>query len=61
MKFTIHRNGRLTDIEVERSSGYAALDINAQRALVTTTQVPELPSAFTNPTLTIYLTFDYTR
>jgi protein TonB len=61
MKFTIHRNGRITDIQVERSSGYVALDINAQAALVTTTQVPELPSAFTNPTLTIYLTFDYTR
>jgi TonB family protein len=61
VKFTIQRNGRITDVQVERSSGYIALDMNAQRALVSTAQVPELPSGFTNPTLTVYLTFDYTR
>jgi TonB family protein len=61
VKFTIQRSGRITDIAIERSSGYQALDFNAQRALVTTAQLPPLPTAFPNPTLTVYLTFEYTR
>ena len=34
--FRIQRDGRLTDIELERSSGYPALDLTAQRALFLT-------------------------
>ena len=42
--FRIQRDGRLTDIELERSSGYPALDLTAQRALFLTQRVPPLPS-----------------
>ena len=59
MKFTIQRNGQLTDIGVARSSGYAALDFMAQRALLITRQLPPLPEAFTEPTLTVHLPFNY--
>jgi TonB family protein len=61
MTFTIERDGRLTGVLVERSSGFAALDLEAQRALVLTRQIPALPSAYTNETLTVHLNFTYQR
>jgi TonB family protein len=61
IKFTIQRDGRLTDVELERSSGYFALDQTAQRSLLVTRQLPPLPGAFPEPTLTVHLTFQYER
>jgi TonB family protein len=61
MKFTIQRDGRLTNVELERSSGYFALDQTAQRSLLVTRQLPPLPGAFPEPTLTVHLTFQYER
>ncbi len=61
VKFTIQRDGTLTAIEVVEASGYAAHNLLAQRALVVTRQLPPLPAAFPNPTLTVRLTFEYTR
>ncbi len=58
MKFTIQRNGMLTDISVERSSGYQSVDFMAQRALLLTRQLPPLPTAFTEPNLTVHLAFE---
>jgi len=59
--FRIQRDGRLTDIELERSSGYPALDLTAQRALFLTQKVPPLPSAFPDDHLTVHLRFEYRR
>jgi TonB family protein len=59
--FTIQRDGALTGIEVERSSGYAALDLSARRAVLVTARLPPLPAAFPNPTLTVHLNFAYQR
>ena len=59
--FRIQRDGRLTDIELERSSGYPALDLTAQRALFQTQRVPPLPSAFPDDHLTVHLKFEYRR
>jgi TonB family protein len=61
IKFTIQRDGSIQGVEVERSSGFAALDINAQRALLVTRTLPPLPTAFPNPTLTVHLNFQYLR
>lgn len=61
VRYTIQRDGRLTDIKVERSSGYPALDFMSMRALQVTRQIQPLPSAFTEPALTVSLTFEYTR
>jgi TonB family protein len=61
VKFTIMRDGQIQDVGVEKSSGFAALDINAQRALLVTRQLPVLPAEFPNPTLTVHLNFQYTR
>jgi len=61
VKFTILRDGRITDSMVEKSSGNPILDLAAQRAVVVTRQLAPLPAAFTNPTLTVHLTFQYQR
>jgi TonB family protein len=61
VKFTIQKDGSLTEAIVERSSGYASLDLNAQRAIKVTRQLPPLPAAFPNPTLTVHLNFQYQR
>jgi len=61
VKFTIQRDGTITRVELEKSSGYTALDLVAERALALTRQLPGLPAPYPNPTLTIHLTFQYTR
>jgi protein TonB len=61
VKFTIQRDGTLTDISSERTSGYSSLDLNARRAVQLTRQLPPLPKEFPNPTLTVHLNFQYQR
>lgn len=61
VKFTIVRDGRITDVELERSSGFAALDLESQRALLLTRQLPALPAQFPDNTLTVHLRFQYQR
>jgi outer membrane biosynthesis protein TonB len=60
MKFTITRTGLIQGIMVERPSGFVALDLAAERALLVT-RLPELPLQFPNPTLTVHITFAYQR
>jgi TonB family protein len=60
MRFTVLRNGRITDIGVEQSAGYV-LDLAAQRALQMLRQLPPLPAAYPDATLTVFLKFDYKR
>jgi protein TonB len=61
VKFTIQRDGTLTDITSEVTSGYSSLDLNARRAIQVTRQLAPLPAAFSNPTLTVHLNFQYQR
>jgi TonB family protein len=61
VRFTVQRDGRITDVAVEQPSGYFALDQTAQRALLLTRQLPPLPSQFTEPQLTVHLVFRYQR
>jgi periplasmic protein TonB len=61
VKFTIRRDGMLTNVEVFKSSGNPLLDLESRRAVLNTRQLPPLPEQFTRPTLTVYLTFDYKR
>ena len=61
IKFTILRNGTIGDVALEKSSGYTALDLTAQRAVYMTRQLPALPAAFSNETLTVHLNFQYQR
>jgi TonB family protein len=61
VKYTIQRDGRITNVQLEKSSGYATLDYLSTRALQVTRQLPPLPAAFTEPSLTVHLTFEYSR
>jgi TonB family protein len=60
MLFTILRNGTIQSPQVEKSSGFVALDNAAMRALQLS-RLPPLPAAFDNPTLTVHLRFDFQR
>ncbi len=60
MKFTIRRDGTIVDVNVERPSGYFALDRAAERALLVTRQFPPLPAQYPNSSLTVHLRFEYT-
>jgi TonB family protein len=60
MKFTIQRDGSITDVAVEQSAG-PYLDLASRRALEQTRQLPPLPAAFTPPRLTVHLSFEYKR
>ncbi len=61
MKFTIERDGRLTAVQRTKSSGQPTLDYLSERALLLTKQLPPLPAAYTQPTLTVHMTFEYYR
>jgi TonB family protein len=60
MQFTITRSGSIQGVQIERPSGFVALDLAAERALLVT-RLSELPVQFPNPTLTVHLTFEYRR
>ena len=60
MRFTIARGGAIEQVQVELPSGFYALDLAAQRALLLT-RLPELPAQFPNPTLTVHMRFEYSR
>jgi len=61
IRFTITRGGLIDAVDVDRSSGYLALDQSARRAILLTGQLPPLPSAFSGNSLTVRLTFEYRR
>jgi len=61
MKFTIRRDGLIMNVEVEKPSNIAMLDLESQRALLNTKQLPQLPREFTENTLTVHLIFEYQR
>lgn len=60
IKFTIQKNGALTNVEIEKQS-VPFLNLAAQRAVVQTRQLPPLPAAFTGDQLTVHLVFQFKR
>jgi TonB family protein len=61
VKFAIQRDGRITNVEVEQSSGFFALDLTAERALLLTKQLPPLPQQYTESQLTVHLILRFQR
>jgi TonB family protein len=61
VKFTIRRDGLLSDVQVEKSSNVSMLDLESQRAILKTKALPPLPREFTPDTLTVHLVLDYHR
>lgn len=60
LRFVIQRDGRITDITVEQSSGVEFMDSYARRALILSKLQP-LPAAYDQPALAVHLYFDYSR
>ena len=60
VRFTITRSGSIQGVMIAQPSGFLALDLAAQQALLRT-RLPELPPQFSNPTLTVNITFEYQR
>ena len=61
IRFTIQRDGLITDVARETSSGHFALDTSAERAVLLTRQLPYLPPAYPADRLTVHLDFQYRR
>jgi TonB family protein len=61
VKFTIRRDGLLEDIQIERPSGFTALDLASQLAVQRTGKVAPLPQQYPNQTLTVHMKFEYQR
>jgi TonB family protein len=61
VKFTISREGKLSDVQVEKPSNISLLDLESQRAILKTAQLPPLPREFSESTLTVHLVFEYHR
>ena len=61
VRHLIDDSATITDVELERSSGYAALDLESQRAPLLTRQLPALPAQFPDLKLTVHRRFQYQR
>lgn len=59
VRFTVNRSGAIDGVGVDRSSGYLALDMSAQRAVLLTRALPPLPSDHPDDDLPVRLTFEY--
>ena len=58
--WAIGRAGFIPIDRKNRRTAVKSLDLAAQRALLLT-RLPELPTQFTNPTLTVHIKFEYSR
>ena len=61
VKFTIQRDGRISDVVLEKSSGFSNLDLASQRALLVTKTLNPLPPGYPNASLTMHLNFEYLK
>ena len=59
IRFTIKRDGSIDNATIFTPGSAATLDRAALRAVLATKTLPPLPDAFTNPTLTMRLSFKY--
>jgi TonB family protein len=60
LTFTLNRAGKPSNLQVEESSGSAALDASAQRAVLSAS-IPPLPAAYTGSTVDVRFYFEYKR
>jgi TonB family protein len=61
VKYTIRRDGAITQVDVLKPSGNFLLDQESKRAVLKTAQLPPLPAEYTHPSLPVQLTFEYQR
>lgn len=61
IRFTIFRDGAISDAEVETSSGQSLLDRAALRAVVLAEPLPRLPDSFPRDRVGVHLLFTYSQ
>ena len=61
VRFTIFRDGAISDAEVETSSGQSLLDRAALRAVVLAEPLPRLPESFPRDQVGVHLLFTYSQ
>lgn len=59
--FKIQRNGQISDLKIEQSSGLPALDLSARRAVELAAPFPPLPPDFESEYLVIHLIFERSK
>ncbi len=59
--FKIQKNGQISDLKIEESSGIRSLDMSALRAVQTSAPFPPLPRAYEDDYLGIYLIFEHSK
>ena len=59
--FEIARNGQVSKLAIEKSSGNSYYDQQALRAITEASPLPPLPPEFSEPSLRIHLGFNFTQ
>lgn len=59
--FKIHRNGQISDLKIDQSSGIRSLDLSAQRAIQSSAPFPPLPREYEDEYLVIRLIFEHSK
>ena len=59
VQFTIMKDGRLQNIQIEKSSGVAQLDRAASRAVYLSDPLPPLPQSYPRDRVGVHLRFEY--
>ena len=59
--FRIQKNGQVSDLKVEETSGIRSLDMSALRAIQSSAPFPPLPRAYEDDYLGIYLIFEHSK
>lgn len=59
--FRIQKNGQITNLEIEQSSGLTPLDLSALRAVRASAPFPPLPRDYQESYLAIHLIFEHSR
>ncbi len=59
--FKIYKNGQISELKIEESSGIRSLDLSALRAVQTSAPFPPLPGAYEDEYLGIYLIFEHSK
>ncbi len=59
--FKILRNGQITDVKIEETSGIKSLDLSALRAIQSSAPFPPLPRDYEHEYLGIFLIFEHSR
>jgi len=59
--FKIHKDGQISDLRIEETSGIRSLDMSALRAVQSSAPFPPLPKDYEGEYLVIYLIFEHSK